>query len=390
MNVVEPKKFVFNSKLKVLFAALAILGAIAFFITLKADPKRAWASYLWGYTFWLFLGLGGLFFTALHHIVGAHWGTTVRRVAESTIAYLPIAVLLFIGLLFGLHELYEWTHTHVVEADPLLKGKVAYLNIPFFTVRSGVLFLIALGLGGWLVRNSLKQDQTGDAGLTKKNIKISALFIFFFAWAFSFVAIDLLKSLEPHWFSTVFSIYCWAGLFTSSLAVITLWVIKLKKQGPLQSFVTEDHLHDLSKLMFAFTVFWAYIAFSQYMLIWYANLPEETFYFIHRYGAWEPVSKGLVVVKFILPFFILIGRPAKRSFSLMKWMCFLFLFAQAYDLYWLIYPALFKAPVLAWHDVAIFLGFGGLFFLSVGFFLARVRPVAIKDPRLQECLHHHQ
>ena len=383
--------FSWNERENLLFGVLAVLGAGCFVGGLLVNAERAWAAYLVGYFFWLCIGLAGVFFAALQHITGSMWSATVRRVAESFIAFLPVAVVLFVVLLFGLHHLYEWTHADVVAADPVISQKTAYLNIPFFAIRGVVLFALCLGLGGWMVRNSLKQDKTGDVALTHKNVRISAPFLLIFAWAFTFVAFDLMMSLSPRWFSTIFGVYCWAGLFYSGLAMITIWVIILRKRGVLGGFVTEDHLHDLGKLMFAFLVFWAYIGFSQFMLIWYANLPEETFYMIRRiHGAWEPVSLALMIGKFGLPFFMIVSRKAKRNENWLLFMACWFLAAQWLDVYWMVYPTFFATPVFGWMEIGIFAGFGGLFFLSVGAFLKRISPVAIKDPRLNEALHHHQ
>lgn len=386
-----PKHFSWSSRENLIFAVMAVVGAICFVVGLIQNPDRAWAAYLVGYFFWLCIGLSGVFFAALQHITGSMWSTTIRRVAESFIAFLPVAVVLFIILLFGLHHLYIWTHADIAASDPIITQKAAYLNVPFFIIRGVILFALCLGVGGWMVKNSLKQDQSGDAGLTLKNVRISAPFLLIFAWSFSFVAFDLMMSLSPHWFSTIFGVYCWAGLFYSGLAMITVWVILMRKRGILGGYVTEDHLHDLGKLMFAFLVFWTYIGFSQFMLIWYANLPEETFYMIKRvHGAWEPVSIALMLGKFGIPFFLIVSRKAKRNENWLLFMAVWFLAAQWLDVYWMVYPTFFDAPIFGWMEVGVFAGFAGLFFLSVGYFLSKIPPVALKDPRLNEALHHHQ
>ena len=366
----DPKNFSWSKRSNIVFAALAVVGAVCFGAGLLLAPERAWAAYLVGYFFWLCISLAGVFFTALQHITGSMWSTTVRRVAESFIAFLPVAIVLFIVLLFGLHHLYEWTHHNVVAVDPLLSEKTGYLNVPFFVVRGVALFALCLGLGGWMVRNSLKQDQTGDVALTHRNVRIAAPFLLIFAWAFTFVAFDLMMSLSPHWFSTIFGVYCWASLFYSGLSMLAIWVIVLRKRGILGGFVTEDHLHDIGKLMFTFVVFWAYIGFSQYMLIWYANLPEETFYFIKRtQGAWEAVSIALMLGKFGIPFFLLISRKAKRNENWLFFMACWMLAAQWLDVYWMVYPTFFAAPLFGWMEVGGVAGVGGVFLFSVGAFL---------------------
>ncbi|MBI2339620.1 MAG: molybdopterin oxidoreductase [Deltaproteobacteria bacterium] len=387
----KPQSFELSAKLKALFALLVVVGAVAFITGLKIDADRAWSNYLLNYFYWLCLGLAGVFFAALQHITASYWSVTVRRVGEAFIAYLPVAAVLFIVLLFGSHHLYEWTHPHIMEEDPLLGLKKAYLNVPFFVIRAVLLFAVALGLGGWMVKNSVQQDKNGEARLTLLNTKISAPFLLLFAIAFTLVAVDLMMSLAPHWFSTIFGVYCWAGLFYSGLAMIAIWTIALRKKGILAPFVTDDHLHDLGKLMFAFLVFWGYIAFSQYMLIWYANLPEETPYMIARtQGAWKPVSVALMLVKFVIPFFLLVSRPAKRKENWLMFIAFWFLGAQWLDIYWMVFPAHFDKPVFGFMEIGMFLGFAGIFFLSVGGFLRKVNVVPVQDPWLEQCLHHHQ
>lgn len=380
------------AKLTTISIILILIGVISYFMAFQLDPQRAWVNLLTDYYYWLCISLAGVFFAALQHITGSYWSVTVRRVAESFTSFLPIALIIFAVLCFGLHELYEWTHLDVVEADKVLKEKQPYLNIPFFIIRSAILFAICFLLGGKIIKNSKQQDLSGGLDYTKQNVKLSAIFLILFSWAFTFVSFDLIMSLSPHWFSTIFGIYCWAGLFTSGLAMLVLWVVHLKKQGALQGFVNENHLHDLGALMFAFMVFWAYVAFSQFMLIWYANLPEETFFYIDRLqGGWKDVGILLILAKFALPFLLIIARFQKRNTKWLVFMSIWFLIAQYIDLYWLIFPTFYKeAPVFGWMEVGTFLGFAGLFLMVVSRRLSRSNPVAIKDPRLEECLNHHR
>ncbi len=391
ISIPNPKSFSWAPKFKNLWYLLIIIGVVSFLIALKVNPQRAWANFLLGYFFWMCISLSGVFFAALQHLTGAYWSVTVRRVAESFIAYLPYSLALFFVLLFGVHHLYEWSHHEEVMRDVILKSKTAYLNTPFFTIRQIAMYAGVMILGGWLVKNSLRQDENGNTQLTKLNAKISAPFMIVFGWLFTFVSFDLLMSLFPHWFSTIFGVYAWSGLFYSGLAMLTLWIVLLRRNGYVKGWVSEDHIHDLGKLMFAFLVFWGYIAFSQFMLIWYANIPEETSYYLVRaHGGWKELSYGLIIFKFAIPFFILISRPAKRNPKILIPMCLWFLAAQWLDLYWLIFPRFFEGPVFGWMEVGIFVGFAGIFFLSVGNFLSKVSLVAIRDPRIEQTLHHHQ
>ena len=197
-------------------------------------------------------------------------------------------------------------------------------------------------------------------------------------------------SLEPHWYSTIFGIYCFAGLFQSSLALVTIVTVYLVNQGLLRGLVSDHHLHDLGKYMKAFTVFYAYIAFSQFMLIWYANLPEETIFYLNRSsGTWLLISWSILIFKFIVPFLLLLPKWAKRNHSQLVLVAMIILIMQYVDIYWLVYPNLDNNNVLfGWQEIGMFMGFLGLFMLVVTRFLAKNNLVPIKDPRIQESIHH--
>ncbi len=369
---------------------LVVIGAITFLAGLKANPDRIWHTYLVNYFFWFSISLSGLFFIALSYITGSVWVSPLKRIPEAFTAFLPVAFVLLLILILGLHPLYEWTHTPEVLKDPILKGKIPYLNVPFFLGRNLLSFLIWIGTAFVLVKNSLRQDQTGSPHLTHLNRKIAAPFLVFFAFSFTLFAFDWLMSLEPHWFSTIFGVYCFAGLFQSGLAMMILFLVSLRKKGLFKETINENHLHDLGKLMFAFCVFWAYIAFSQYMLIWYGNLPEEIPYMIRRTeGSWTPVALALLFGKFIIPFFLLISRPAKRNENYLAFVAAWVLAAQWLDIYWLVFP-LVGTPVFGWMELGVFVGFLGLFVLSVTLVLQRIPLLAAKDPWLSEGLHYHQ
>ncbi|MBF0491527.1 MAG: hypothetical protein HQM15_01955 [Deltaproteobacteria bacterium] len=388
------KNFSWSPWLSTLWTLLILLGAVSFgFAVYEHEEKRAWVNFLLNYVFWFSIGLSGVFFAALQHLTGSYWSVTVRRVAESFSAFLPCAfVLFFIFLLFGMSSLYEWLDPKAVQADKLLLMKSAYLNKNFFIVRHLALYTVIFLMGGWMIKNSIRQDQSGDLRLTRINVKIAAPFMLFFGWLFTFAIFDLVMSLQPHWFSTIFGIYCWAGLFYSGLGMLALWVVNLRKNGYLGDYVSEDHLHDIGKLMFTFMVFWAYIAFSQFVLIWYANMPEETVFFLNRArNHWKCLSYILIFFKFVLPFFILVSRPSKRNPKRMGIMGAWFVLAQYLDMYWLIFPVFYpENPVFGWIEIGIFAGFAGLFFKVVGVKLGQNSAVAVKDPRLELALHHSQ
>ncbi|MBI4366472.1 MAG: hypothetical protein HY543_06610 [Deltaproteobacteria bacterium] len=375
----------------VLIGAVGI-GIATFLAGLGTHPERAWYNYLLNYFYWSCLGIAGVFFVALQYLTGSVWSVTVRRVAEAMAAFLPIAVVLLFGVIAGAHHLYEWTHADVVAAHHLLQKKSAYLNLPFFSLRNISFLLVWLVFGWLLVRNSVRQDDSGDPRLTITNTKLGGAFLLVFAVTFTLASFDLMMSIEPEWFSTIFGVYCFAGLFLSGVAMITLLAVTLYRRRAFGPYLHEHHLFDLGKLMLAFTVFWAYIAFSQFMLIWYADLPEETFYLIKRMsGAWLPVSWVLLVVKFIVPFLLLLPQGPKRRPGYLRALALWILAAHYLDCYWLVVPRFApQGPVFGWMEIGIFIGFAGLFGLAVSTFLARVPLVPQRDPRLLEAVHFHQ
>ncbi len=277
-----------------------------------------------------------------------------------------------------------------MRSDALLASRLGFVRSGF-AVRLAVFFGLWLWFAKVIVGRSLAQDKSGDEQLTHKQVGTSIAFLMVFALSYSFFAVDSIMALEPHFFSTIFGVYCFAGLFQATMATMILTILYLKKKGMLQGFVDENHLHDLGKFLFAFTVFWAYIAFSQFMLIWYANLPEETFFFMPRLNSgWVFVSIFLLLFKFVVPFLALLPRWAKRTPSHLAAVSVLILIMQFVDLYWLVYPAyneehaVFNVPELG--GMALF---GGLFLFAVTRFLSRNQVVPAKDPRIHESLHHH-
>lgn len=381
-----------TSSMKTVMMVLMALGVAGVGFGIFAHPTRAWHAYLVAMFYFLSLGLGGIFFVAIQHLTKAGWSVTVRRFSEAFSAYLPFAAVM--ALVFGVlgsKHLYQWFNTAFVAQDEILQHKAAYLNPTFFFVRLFVFFGIWLFFSHRLVHLSTDQDKSGDPNLTLATVKPSIGFLLLFALSYSLFSVDVLMSLDPHWFSTIFGVYCFAGLFQSTMAAMILLTLFFMKNGKVNGYVTMDHVHDLGKFLKAFTVFWAYIAFSQYMLMWYANLPEETTFFITRSeGSWALVSVLLIVFKFIVPFIALLPRWAKRTPVHLATICVLILVMQYVDVYWLVYPNLNeKELVFGLTEILAFCGFLGLFLFALTRFLSRNNIVAIRDPRIDEALHHH-
>jgi hypothetical protein len=389
----NPGPFEVSGGIKTLFLIFVAIGIASFAYGITQDPHRAWAGFLLNHFYFMSLGLGGLFIAAIQWLTSAMWSAPIRRVAESFTAYLPVAVVTGVILYFGIHHLYIWDDSSLVAGDLVLKGKAGWLSKNSFVIRDVVAIIIWILFAKKMIGNSIAQDTSKDVGLTLKNRSLSPMFLIIFGLSFTMAAFDLLMSLDPHWYSTMFGVYCFAGLFYSSLALTCLITLYFRSKGKLDGIVNENHLHDLGKFMFAFTVFWAYIGFSQFMLIWYANLPEETGYFIHRFhGCWMYVSIFLLVGKFMVPFFLLLPRDSKRSDKMLAIVGVWMMVAQWIDVMWMVQPEFFKeGPQFGIVEIGVTLGFLGLFGTMVSRFFAKHNIVAIGDPMLEKSVfHHHQ
>ncbi len=381
-----------SDKAKKITIAAMIIGVVTLVAGFVVAKDKIWPAFLVNLFYFTSLAVGGLFFTAIQFATKAGWSATIRRLSESLVSFLPVA---FVGALavafFGAKSLFEWMDPAVVADDNLLRQKAAYLNHGSFTVRTVVFFILWGLFARLIVGNSLKQDAKADDSLTLKNVKLSVIFLIVFALSYSLFSVDFIMSLDPKWFSTIFGVYCFSGLFQSTLAFLIIMAVKLMRKGELKDFVTEDHLHDLGKFLFAFTIFYAYIAFSQFMLIWYANLPEETIFYTHRaHGGWLAVSYMILVFKFVVPFLLLLPREAKRNPDHLIRVSVLMLIMQWVDIYWLVYPNFNDGHVVfgIW-DVGLFIGFMGAFVWCVMRFLSKNKVVPVNDPYMHEALHHH-
>ena len=375
--------------LNVMAFGFLFVGLITFILGFIKNPDRMWASYLTAFFYFACLGVGAMFFIAFNYAAKAGWSASIRRFAEAMTSYIPVMLVTTFILFLGFKKLYVWSDPAQLAA--LGGGKLTYLNPTFVAVR-----LILFGLGclvfrSLIVGNSIKQDKTGEHALTYKNLTYSIGFIAFFAIFFTLFSFDLMMSLLPTWYSTIFGIYCFAGAIQSTMAVLAIMIVWLKKSPWLSGYVTEEHQHDVGKFLKGFTIFWAYIAFSQFMLIWYANIPEETeFYIIRSLNGWMAVSFSLLIFRFIIPFLVLLPRGAKRNDTVLVSISILVLVMQYVDLYWLVYPNFFDGiPQFGFWEIGIFLGFFGLFLMTMIQFLKKNNLVAIKDPRLHEALKHH-
>ncbi len=384
-----PPPFVASRRLKTAYSVFIFVGLLLFALGLIKDPTRAWASYLTSYFFFVGLAMGGMFFVALQHAANAGWSVVVRRFMESLTSYLPIAAVSTVVLLFGASHLYEWMNKTIVDHDPILLGKASYLNLPFFIIRLVIFFAAWIFFQRAMVGNSLKQDKDGNPHHSVRNYGIAIGFLLVFAITFSLFAVDTLMSLQPHWYSTIWGVYCFAGMFQAAIAAVVIITGYMIRKGYARGWVTIEHLHDLAKYMKAFTVFYAYIGFSQFLLIWYANLPEETIFYLARSsGGWMAATLSLLIFKFAVPFLLLLPRAAKRSIAHTTLVACLILVMEYIDIHWMVYPNFSETWIFSWYEIGTFIMFLGLFMWSVTNFLSKNPVVPLKDPRLDESLTH--
>lgn len=369
----------------IILLALGFVGAVLAYLV---DTERAAYANVIALTWITSIGIGSIFFIAIEYVVGAVWSVPFRRVAEFLSSLILVAPLVALPTLFNLHSLFHWSHLEAVAKDTVLQNKSPYLNETFFYIRFVITFLLWFIFYYLIIRNSRKQDQTKDQMLTKKNAVISAIFLPIFAITLTFFAIDWLMSLEPHWFSTIFGIYYFAGSVLATLAAFTFISIKLHDSGYLSIKLNDDSFYSMGALLFAFTNFWAYIAFSQFMLIWYANLPEETFWYIARgEGTWMWWSLGIILVKFIVPYAILLPQPAKSDKKRLTIASVWILFGHFYDLYWLAMPTITpKGVVISWIDFVFPALVVGLVIVVFHLAAKNQNLIPIGDPKLQRGL----
>lgn len=375
------------SRLTSIGAALGVVGLGAA-LALAGGTQQFYFSWLVAYLYFLSIALGGLFFVLVLTITRAAWGVALRRVVENVMATLPIFAVLFVPIWIGRHELYEWTRPEVVANSPLLQGKSPFLNESFFFIRAVFYLTIWSALATYFSTQSQQQDETGDERISARLRGLAPVGIILFTLTSTFAAIDWMMSLEPAWASTMIGVYFFSGSVIAIFSVTLLVIHFAYAQGALRGVVTVEHLHDIGKLLFGFTVFWSYIAFSQYFLIWYANIPEETIYYMKRQvGSWQSAGILLAGGHFLVPFFFLMPRAVKRSSGLLVTAAVWQLMMHFLDLHWCVMPVLHHDGVqLGATDVAAFCAVGGVFLAALGVVSSRRALVPLRDPRLPESL----
>ena len=390
----DSKTYTYSSK-KSNNYILIFLGLVLLIVNfvLGSSSKEFYFSYLTSYFFWLSILLGGIFFTLVHHGFSATWSTVIRRVMENIIILMPVFTLLFFPIVVGMDKLFIWMPSHELfnATDHLLQVKEPFLNEQSFLIRFVLYFSLWNLISISLYKMSVKHDSTGDHSLLRKMnlFSMSPLAVLFFV-SLTFVGFDLLMSLDPHWYSTMFGVYIFAGSFLVFLAVLTFTLIRLQDQGYLNGIVSKEHYHDLGKYLFAFTVFYCYIAGAQFYFIWYSNIPEETIWYLHRWvGTWKIASVLLIFGKFVVPFFTLVFRASKRNTKVLKVMTLWIIAIHYLDIHWIVMPTIHHHDVhLGAYDLFTMLGFTLVFVGMFKHIMSKNLLVPINDPELKHAINH--
>jgi hypothetical protein len=364
---------------------MVAIGIVAMVVTFIQNPDRGWVNLLLNNFYFLSISIGAVFFLAIQRITQSGWSAGFIRVPEAMGAYLPIAALFFLILIFGVNSIYQWAHEGVAEHDALIAHKTPFLNLPFWSTRIIIYFSLWILLA-WTIRKfSLREDTEGGMENFKKAEFYSKVFIFIVAITFTAAAIDWIMSIDVHWFSTIFAVKDFISGFHHASVIILLIVLILNKKGYFP-FLNKKHLQDFSRYIFMLCIIWGYFWFSEFMLIWYGNIPEETAYFVPRVKgeSWRFLFFANLIINWFLPFLILMPKATSQSKVVLMIMIPILIIGHYIDLYLQIFPGTLGERIIGFSEIGTFIGFAGLFMLAVGYALSRANLYPVNHPYLEE------
>jgi hypothetical protein len=352
------------------------------------DRGQFFRSYLFAFSFWTGLSVGALALLMLQHLTSGGWGLVIRRVLEAATQTIPLMLILFVPIVLGAHSLYSWTDAEEVAKHPAVATRASYLNLPFFTVRAAIYFATWLLLAFLLNRWSQLQDRTADRQYTKRMSMLSGPGMVLLVFTVTFASIDWFMSLEPEWFSTIYGFIFVGSWALSALAFVIAAMAALSKHEPMHSIVAQTHFHDLGKLLLALVMLWTYFSFSQFLIIWSGNLPEEIHYYLPRIqGGWGAIALAVVVLHFAFPFLFLLSRSLKRDAGKLVIVALLILVMRLIDLFWTITPSFTHEHFhISWMDVVAPIGMGGLWLGVFTWALSKQPLIPINDPQYETVL----
>jgi hypothetical protein len=367
---------------------VGIVFLVGLLLCLLFDRKQFFQSYLIGWTFWTGIAVGSLALLMLQHLTGGGWGFVIRRILEAATRTLPVMAILFLPVIVGAHYVYHhWTDQEELAKHPVVQFKTPYLNIPFFTVRAVVYFAVWIALAFLLNKWSLAQDRTADNRYTKNMRVLSGPGMVALIFTVTFASVDWYMSLEPEWFSTIYGFIFVAAWSLSALAFVIAILANLSKEEPMRRIVAPLHFHDLGKLLLALVMLWSYFAFSQYLIIWSGNLPEEIgWYIVRSHDIWGIVIVVIGLLHFAAPFLFLLSRDLKRNPGKLVMVAMLILVMRMVDLLWMLVPAFREEHRWIWMDLIALVGFGGIWLALFTWQLSKRSLIPINDPQFESVM----
>ena len=364
---------------------LTIVGFVVY------GQERFFQAYLVAYTYVFGVVLGSMALLMVQHLSGGAWGIVIRRPLEAAVRTMPIMTLLYLPIALGVHDIYHWSHEDVVRGDAMLEWKAPYLNTTFFFVRQVIFFAIWNAIGWFLTSWSAEQDRAANTGLVRKFSILSGAGLVIYSLTVTFAMVDWTMSVNPHWFSTMWGPLYMVGQGLSAFALSVVVVIMLAQTAPLNRIVTSHHLHDLGKFLFAFLMLHAYLSFSQFLIIWSANLAEEIPHYLIRWDdGFQYVSIFMIVGHFIVPYALLLSRDIKRSFTRLRLIAMWILFARLVDYFWHVAPEFHPDGLsIGILDFATPIAVGGVFLALYAANLKKHALLPVHDPGLPKALAHH-
>jgi len=414
IEVTSTSPYEFTSRNKLVAMVMIAIGLLSVIVQFATHHEQTWANLLWNNFIFLGMALGATFFLAVQYVAEVGWSAVIKRPLEAMGQSIPVAgIIMILIIAIGGHSLYHWMDDGIMDPaspnyDAIIAGKNGFLNPAFFWIRVILYFVIWSYFARLFRANSLRMDAGEGTAAYLRNSKMAAVFLVLFAVTESTMSWDFIMSIETHWYSTLFAWYTFAGLFVTSIATLAFIVTYLKHRGYLQE-VNEHHLHDIGKFMFAFSIFWTYLWFAQFMLIWYSNIPEEVTYFMLRQDHYRGIWLAAFFINFIAPFLVLMTRDAKRKKYLLMFMSVVIFFGHWLDFYIMTVPG---SMVIASHhaaashavagheahhaiygsigllEIGTLIGFIGLFAFITQHFLSKAPLVVKNHPMMEESLHH--
>lgn len=388
------EQLIVSRNFKIVTIILICIGIASLLFGFISEPQRTWANYLIVNYYFLSLAMGGAFFLVIQSISQSGWSSAFKRIPEAMMTYISVASVFFLLIYFGVHDLYHWSHKEIVDIDPVIQHKSGFLNVPFFFMRMIIYFILWIVFIRILRNLSLREDNTDPDKIDSilklfgKSELFSKILIFVLAVTFSLSAFDWIMSVEVHWYSTIFALKNLVAAFLHGVSIIVLIIIILNRRGYFP-FLNKYHLHDFSRYIFMLSIVWGYFWFSQFMIIWYGNVPEETvYYYIRWQEGWKVLFFLEIGLNWAIPFLVLLPVKSSRNKTAIVIVIALLIIGQYIDLFVQVIPGTTGLLKFGWIEVGMFLGYAGLFALFVATALGKAKLIPPNHPYLEESMNH--